>query len=280
MRCTNCGRENARDGRFCTECGKPLARSCPSCQAPVLPAAKFCAQCGANLVVGQETAPTKVATSRQDAERRQLTVLFCDLVGSSAMSQRVDAEVLRDIIRVYQDSCAGVITRWGGYIARYVGDGLLVYFGFPKAQEDAAERAVRAGLNILDALRDVGPVQGQPLAVRIGIATGLCIVGDIIGSAAAQEQAVVGETPNLAARLQTVAQPDSVVNSAGTKDLIGADFVCEALGALELKGFAQRLPAWRVAGTQEVESRFGASHTDRLTHFVGREHESELLLQR
>ncbi|HEX2648944.1 MAG TPA: adenylate/guanylate cyclase domain-containing protein [Burkholderiales bacterium] len=280
VHCSDCGIENPRHALYCAQCGASLAMACPSCKAPASATAKFCAQCGVALTRAQPETVTPPGALRQEAERRQLTVLFCDLAGSTAMSERVDPEVLRDIIRSYQDACTGAITRWDGYIARYVGDGLLVYFGFPKAHEDAAERSVRAAINVLESVAALGKLHGQALAVRIGIATGLCVVGDIVGTGAAQEQTVVGETPNLAARLQGVATPNSVVISAGTKDLLGSNFVCESLGPLELKGLSQPIKAWRVAATREVESRFDAAHGDRLSRFVGREQEIGLLMQR
>lgn len=277
VHCSGCGNENPPAAMFCTECGAALGIVCPSCKAPASAKAKFCAQCGAALARAQ---PENVSTPRQEAERRQLTVLFCDLAGSTPLSQRVDPEVLSDIIRAYQDACAGAITRWNGYIAHYVGDGLLVYFGFPVAYEDAAERSVGAALSILESIAALGTLHGEPLAVRIGVATGLCVVGDIVGTGAAQEQTVIGETPNLAARLQGVATPNSIVISASTKELLGNGFVCERLDPLTLKGFSQPVAAWRVVGTREVESRFDAAHGDRLSQFVGREQEIALLIQR
>ncbi len=219
-------------------------------------------------------------TPTSEAERRHLTVMFCDLVGSTTLAERLDPEEFRDVIRGYQDVCAGVISRFGGYIAKYLGDGILVYFGFPRAHEDDAERAVRSALGIVDSVKTLDAGHGSALEIRIGIATGLVVVGDIVGEGASQEQAVVGETPNLAARLQGLATPNSVVISANTRELLGEQFVYEDLGLQTLKGISERTHAWRVTGEQVVESRFGATHTGRLTKFVGREQEVELLLGR
>jgi class 3 adenylate cyclase len=171
------------------------------------------------------------------AERRQLTVMFCDLVGSTALSARLDPEDLREIIAAYHRAVAEIITRAGGFVSRYMGDGVLVYFGFPQAHEDDAERAVRAGLGAIDAVRrlEIGSVK---LQARVGIATGLVVVGDLIGHGAAQEQSVVGETPNLAARLQALAEPETVVIAVGTRRLVGALFEYRDLGAIEVKGIA------------------------------------------
>jgi class 3 adenylate cyclase/tetratricopeptide (TPR) repeat protein len=215
-----------------------------------------------------------------EAERRQLTVVFCDLVGSTALAEQLDPEDLRDVIRTYQDACAGVVSRFEGYIAKYVGDGLLIYFGYPKAHEDDAERAVRASLGVLSAVTGLRIKSGQTLAVRIGVATGVVVVGDIVGEGAAQEEAVLGETPNLAARLQGLAGPNSIVISAATRDLIGENFESRELGPQALKGFSKPIQAWEITGDRAVESRFQASHGDRLSAFLGREQELQLLMER
>jgi class 3 adenylate cyclase len=220
------------------------------------------------------------APPRSEAERRQLTVLFVDLVGSTELSARLDPEDMGLVIRAYQACCTEIVERWGGHIAKYMGDGVLAYFGWPRAHEDEAERAVRAGLAIIDALTGVETPAGEPLAARIGIATGLVMVGELIGAGAAQEQAVVGETPNLAARLQTLAAPGSVVISQATRRLVGRLFELADLGPLRLKGFAAPLAAWRVEGEGRAEGRFEALHGERLTPLVGREHELGILLER
>ena len=172
------------------------------------------------------------------AERRQLTVMFCDLVGSTAMSARLDPEDMREMIAAYHQCCAGLIERGGGFVAKYMGDGVLAYFGYPQAHEHDAERAVRAGLAIVEAAPTLQTAAGVPLHVRVGIATGIVIVGDLLGSGEAQEREVVGGTPNLAARLQGIAEPDSVVIAEGTRKLLGELFELADLGPQELKGVA------------------------------------------
>ena len=168
----------------------------------------------------QQTAPSAPSVSPEDrAERRQVTVMFSDLVGSTALSARMDPEDLREVISAYQKCVAETVGRFGGFVAKYMGDGVFVYFGYPQAHEDDAERAVRAGLELVAA---VGALKTHaPLQTRVGIATGLVVVGDLIGSGASQEQAIVGETPNLAARLQGVAEPNSVVIAESTRKLVG-----------------------------------------------------------
>jgi class 3 adenylate cyclase len=210
---------------------------------------------------------------QSEAERRQLTVLFCDLVGSTALAVKLDPEDLREVIRGFQSSCAAVISQMGGYVARFMGDGLLAYFGYPQAHEDDAERAVRTGLALVAKVSQLLLPTGDVLQVRVGIATGVVIVGDTIGEERAQEQVVVGETPNLAARLQSVAAPNTTVIAASTLRLLGDIFVCEQLGPLELKGLSESVRAWRVLGERVVESRFAAIHPTNLTRFVGRQNE-------
>ena len=216
----------------------------------------------------------------RDAERRQLTVLFCDLVGSTELSGRLDPEDMSEVIRAYQESCAQVIGRWGGHVAKYMGDGVLAYFGWPVAHEDEAERAVRAGLALGQSLAGVTTAAAEPLTARVGIATGLVMVGELIGEAEAQERAVVGETPNLAARLQTLAAPGSVVISQATRRLLGGVFELADLGPLRLRGFAEPLTAWRVEGEGRAEGRFEARQSAGLTPLVGRDEEIALLLRR
>ena len=199
-------------------------------------------------------------TTSPAAERRQLTVMFCDLVGSTELAARLDPEDMGAVIRAYQECCAEVVERWGGHVAKFMGDGVLAYFGWPQAHEDEAERAVRAGLALVDAVARLATPAGEPLAARIGIATGLVMVGDLIGEGAAQEQAVVGETPNLAARLQALAGPGSVVISQATRRLVGGLFELADLGPQRLKGFAEPLAAWRVEGEGRAEGRFEALH--------------------
>ena len=229
-------------------------------------------------------APIAVATAasatprRADtAERRQVTVMFSDLVGSTALSARMDPEDLRDVISAYQKSVAETVQRFGGFVAKFMGDGVLVYFGYPQAHEDDAERAVRAALELVAAVS--GLKTHAALQTRVGIATGLVVVGDLIGSGASQEQAIVGETPNLAARLQGVAAPNSVVIAESTRKLVGNLFELEDLGAQDLKGIAGHARAWAVLRASSAEGRFEAMHATGLTDLVGREEELDLLLQ-
>jgi class 3 adenylate cyclase/predicted ATPase len=225
-------------------------------------------------IAGSEARP------RDSAERRQVTIMFSDLVGSTALSARMDPEDLREIVSSYQRCVAEAVRRFGGFVAKYMGDGVLVYFGYPTAHEDDAERAVRAGLAVVEAVGRL-PMEGEPLQVRIGIATGLVVVGDLVGAGAAQEQAVVGETPNLAARLQALAPPNAVVIAQGTHRLTGGLFEYQSLGTVEAKGFAESVRAWRVLEESQVENRFEALHpSGGETPLVGREGEIELLLRR
>jgi len=214
------------------------------------------------------------------AERRQLTVMFIDLVGSTAMSARLDPEDMRAIIAAYHKCCASLIASNGGFVAKYMGDGVLAYFGYPQAHEHDAERAVRAGLGIAEAAPKLKTAAGGPLHVRVGIATGIVVVGDLLGSGEAQERGVVGDTPNLAARLQAIAEPDTVVIAEGTRRLLGNLFELQDLGAKDLKGIAGPAQAWAALRPSSAESRFEALHTAGLTALVGREEEFELLLRR
>jgi len=231
-----------------------------------------------------ETTPVAVARASTDvptkdiAERRQVTVMFSDLVGSTALSALMDPEDLREIIAAYQKCVTWTVARFGGFVAKYMGDGVLVYFGYPQAHEDDAERAVRAGLELVTAVS--GLKTSAALQTRLGIATGLVVVGDLIGSGAAQEQAVVGETPNLAARLQSIAEPSTVVIAESTRRLLGSLFELEDLGAQDLKGIAAPVRAWSALRPSSVESRFEALHASGLTELVGREEELELMLRR
>ena len=235
---------------------------------------------------GLSAAPTQVAPAAGPApaaafaERRQLTVMFCDLVGSTAMSARLDPEDMREVIRAYQDACSGAIARYDGFVAKFMGDGVLAYFGFPRAHEEDAERAVRAGLDISAVVAKLETAAKDRLQVRIGVATGVVVVGDLVGQGSAQEQAVVGDTPNLAARLQALAEPGSLVIAESTKRLLGGVFELKALGPQTLKGFEAPVPAWAVLREAEIVSRFEASRAQGLTPFVGREHEVALLRER
>lgn len=215
--------------------------------------------------------------SGAEAERRQLTVMFCDLVGSTELSRQLDPEDLRDLMRRYQDAVAGPVARYGGHVAKFLGDGVLVYFGWPLSYEDQAERAVRAGLGVVGAVERVPLDSGESLRTRVGIATGRVVVGDLIGESATEAEAVSGETPNLAARLQGIAAPSQVVVGAITHRLIGTTFEVEDLGRQNLKGFSEAVGAWRIIGEGRAESRFEAARGATLTPIVGRAHELGLL---
>src|SRR5215468_4990183 len=214
-----------------------------------------------------------------EAERRQLTVMFCDLVGSTELSSRLDPEDYREVIAAYHRAVADVIRSFDGFVAKYMGDGVLVYLGYPQAHEDDAERAVRAGLGVVDAVARL-VAETAKLQARVGIATGLAVVGDLIGAGSAQEQSVVGETPNLAARLQALAEPGAVVIAARTRRLVGDLFDYRDLGAVEVKGIAEPVPVWQVLGSSAVESRFEALRGSTLSPMVGRDEEINLLLRR
>ena len=218
------------------------------------------------------------AAPHDTAERRQVTVMFSDLVGSTALSARMDPEDLREVISAYQKCVAETVGRFGGFVAKYMGDGVLIYFGYPQAHEDDAERAVGAGLELVAVVSDLKT--HAALQTRVGIATGLVVVGDLIGSGASQEQAIVGETPNLAARLQGIAEPNSVVLAESTRKLLGNLFELEDLGAKDLKGVAGPVRAWAAVRASSAEGRFEAMHATGLTNLVGREEELDLLLRR
>ena len=297
MECQACGSENREGRRFCSECGASLASPCPQCAFVNEPGEKFCGGCGVSLAPASapgaskpETAQTPTPSPRVDrkheeteATRRQLTVMFCDLVGSTALSERLDPEDLSELLEAYQDTCAAAINRFDGYIGRYVGDALLVYFSYPQAHEDDPQRAVRAGLGIVEAIGALNPKLGKPgitLAVRIGISTGLVVVGDIGKGERREKSAIVGETPNLAARLQDFAEPNTIVIGAATHRLVEDLFICDDLGPQQLKGISEPVAAYRVREESGVRDRFEATVRRGLTPLVGREEEINLLLRR
>jgi class 3 adenylate cyclase len=291
MECPRCRADIPEESKFCDECGAALPGRCPSCGAAIRSGAKFCPACGKKLTASNcdptaatSAVPTSpIVLARAPAERRHLTVMFCDLVNSTVLSARLDPEDMGDVLRVYHDGCAKIVARFEGFVAKYMGDGVLVYFGYPHAHEDDAERAVRAGLALVEAIgATMLPLPGElKLQLRVGIATGLVVVGDLIGSGAAQEEAVVGETPNLAARLQGLAAPDAVVIGADTRRLTGGLFEYRDLGAATLKGFADPVQAWQVVGPSAIESRFEALHaTSTTTPLIGRDEELDLLMRR
>src|SRR5206468_8449730 len=257
IRCPSCGHRNRSDRRYCAACGGHLGQACSSCGTRNNPEEKFCGACGAAL--------TEAAA---EGERRQLTVLFCDLVGSTAIAGQLDPEDWREIAAEYQRAAAETVARFGGHVAKYLGDGLLVYFGYPHAHEDDPERAVRAGLALLDKIaelnRQLEPVRGVRLAVRVGIHTGAVVIGE--GATAGAE--VFGETPNIAARLQTMAEPDTVLITEATHRLVSGRFIVEAKGAPPLKGVRQPVAVFRVLQASGVRSRLAAAGARGLTPFV------------
>ena len=220
------------------------------------------------------------ATEAAAAERRHLTVMFVDLVGSTALAERLDPEDMREVLAAYHACCAGLIASHGGFIAKYMGDGVLAYFGYPQAHERDADNAVGAALAIVAAAPKLATTAGAPLHVRIGLATGLVVVGDLLGTGEAQERGVVGDTPNLAARLQSIVEPDGVVIAEGTRELLGGLFELEDLGARDLKGIARPVRAWAALRASPVQDRFEALHGADVTPLVGRDEECELLLRR
>src|SRR5262249_19873607 len=227
--------------------------------------------------------PQTLDAKSTDGERRQLTVMFCDVVGSTALSEQLDPEEWREVVRAYHQISAEVIGRCEGHVAQHLGDGQLVYFGYPAAHEDDAQRAVRAGLEIVEAMQTLPQrlniLLPRPLQVRIGIHTGLVVVGEV-GGGAKREQLALGETPNIAARLQGLAEPDTVVISAVTYRLVSGLFECEELGPQTLKGISTPLVVYRVEGESAAQSRFEAAVQKGLTPLVGRTEELALLHQR
>jgi class 3 adenylate cyclase len=235
----------------------------------------------ANTKVPLPDALPTIGRSPKDApERRHLTVMICDLVGSTALSARLDPEDMRAVIDAYHAACARITRTYDGFLAEFRGDGILAYFGYPLAHEDDAERTVRAGLDIIAAVARLETHAAEPLAVRIGIATGVVVVGDLSREGALREHAVVGETPNLAARLQALAEPGTIVVAASTRRLLGDLFRLRDLGRHEVKGIAEPVAAWVVEGVSDSESRFEAVRAAGLTDFIGREDELEFLLER
>ena len=275
MQCPACGEALRDDARYCTACGTPLASRCPRCNAVNPPGARFCARCGVDIL---ETSHSSAAEP-SEGERRQLSVMLCDLVDSTPLSTRLDPEELSEVIRAYQARAAAAIKSYGGYIARYVGDGILSYFGWPESKEADAERAVRAALAIVSAFTE-SPVGSETLQVRVGVATGTVVVGEPIGSGASAQQTAIGITPNLAARLEGIAGPNGVAIDAVTRRLIGDWFSCEELGPLTLKGFDAPVQAWRVLAERPVEDRFVALHSMELVPLVDRDEEVAVLQRR
>ena len=282
MDCPNCHALLPERANFCSQCGFALSPPCSSCGHTNASGSKFCIKCDTPLagvgdvVPSPELAPV-MPLRVVSAERCHLTVMFCDLVGSTELSVHLDVEDLQEVIGAYQRRVAEVVTGFGGFVARRVGDGVLIYFGYPNADEDDPEQAVRASLAVIEA---VGRLEiAEPLQVRLGIATGLVVVGDLIGSGNVNDYEVLGEVPNLAARLHTLAEPNSIVIAEGTRRLVGSVFRLEDLGFKDLKGFAEPQRAWRVLGENRFKGRFEALRSAE-TPFVNRQEEIDLLLRR
>jgi class 3 adenylate cyclase/predicted ATPase len=306
MQCPSCGFANPEDMSFCGKCGTSLSPSCPQCGFANPTDFAFCGKCGSRLAAqfavkskqakrtpkltqqakrdkrsqGKAQVSKEPRRAASEAERRQLTVLFCDLVGSTALSERLDPEELREVVRAYHQVCAETIGRFEGHIAQYLGDGLLVYFGYPLAHEDDAQRAVRAGFGIVAAIQDAPLLRAHGVQVRLGIHTGPVVVGDI-GTGMKREQLALGETPNLAARLQGLAEPSTVVISAATQRLIAGFFDCQDLGQQAVKGVSAPMQVYRVVAESRAQSRLEVdASTGKLTPLVGRAHEVGLILER
>src|SRR5262245_52011252 len=283
LRCPSCSADVPEGGNFCEQCGVAIPRQCAACGHANSAKARFCSNCGARL--GAETPAPPPSTSahpssRPLAERRLLTVMFCDMVGSSALSTRMDPEEQRDVVSNFQACCAKEIKRLGGMVAQYLGDGVLAYFGYPAAHEDDAERAVRSGLSVLAAAGVLKPAEGVTVQTRIGIATGVVVIGDLVREEVTQESAAIGETTNLAARLQTLAEPNSLLVCPETHRLVGDLFEYRDLAQHALKGFIKPVHVRQVTGVSRVENRFEARRIDVAVPLLGRDEELELLLRR
>src|SRR5262245_22968033 len=293
MKCPRCQQDNPVGVKFCGACGVQFDVACPSCRALNPPTNRFCHQCGQGLAMAVPAASAGAPTYTADeprsptpdptqAERRQLTVMFCDLVGSTALSERLDPEDVREIVRAYQEVCAQAILRFDGHVAQYLGDGLLVYFGYPVAHEDDAQRAIRAALGIVGAMELLNArlyaEREIRLAVRLGIHTGLVVVGQM-GGGGRHERLALGDTPNIAARLQALAEPDAAIISEATYRLLHGIFACRALGFLPLKGVSTPMRAYCVLGERTDSRSEGTTEAGR-TPLVGREQEVALILDR
>ena len=283
MLCLRCG-ANVVDGKsFCGDCGSPLPIECKTCGNQNPPGKRFCADCGAVLRATPFEQHEPAATKHRQpiAERRQLTMMFVDLVGSTKLGARLDPEDLREVIATYQSCIDSIVARFDGFVARYMGDGALVYFGYPRAHEDDAERAVHAGLAIVEAVRNLRTVAGSvgTLACRVGIATGPVVVGDVIGSGSSLESPVVGDAPNLAVGLVTMTEPGTVAIAETTQRLTGGLFDYKVLGPTKLKGSPTPIYAWAVLAEKPIDSRFEALRTGNLP-LLGRTEELDLLLRR
>ncbi|MGH7813751.1 MAG: AAA family ATPase [Candidatus Binataceae bacterium] len=285
MNCSKCGAANARGLKFCEQCGAPFSRCCPKCEFENSPAARFCGECGVPLTAApagpQADAAAPSAALAAEGERRHLTVLFCDLVGSTEIAARLDPEEWRDIAAQYQRTAAEAVTRLGGRVAKYLGDGLVVYFGYPEAHEDDAERAARAGLSIVDAVAELNQRLSTgnhrvKLAVRVGVDTGSVVVGQGGGT----EAEVFGDVPNIAARVQALATPDSVLITGAVQEIVAGLFEVEDCGEQRLKGISHPVQLYRAVKAGAVRRRAHGVAARSPSRFVGREDELHLLMSR
>jgi class 3 adenylate cyclase len=281
MRCSKCGSDNREGRKFCTTCGTPLVTACPKCAAPIQPDERFCGECGtalADAVPAAAAARTTPVTASAGGERRHLTVLFCDLVGSTEIAARLDPEEWRETVTAYHRAAAEAVTHYGGHVAKYLGDGVMAFFGYPEAHDNDAERAARAGLEMLDAISKLGGQPGHPkLAVRVGIDSGAVVVG----AGAGKEADVFGEAPNIAARVQAAAESGTVLITDAVHRLVSGLFVVESRGVSALKGIERPLQLYRVVQPSRVRGRLEAAAAVRgLTPFVGREDELRSLMTR
>lgn len=282
MECSTCHYNNPQDALFCMKCGGKLQRECPACGAELPENALFCLKCGIKLSLRDSPTEDQQQAFVPDTERRQLTVMFCDIVDSTSISEKLDPEDLREMLRDYQKTCYKIIHRFDGHIAQYLGDGLLVYFGYPQAHEDDAQRAARTGLAIVEAVNRLNPSLQEKwnveLSVRVGIHTGLVVTGEV-GEGSSSEYLAIGDVPNIAARLQGEAAPDTVMVSTATYKLIEGFFACHSPENLVLKGFSQPMGICQIDHVSTARLRLD-SITDRLTPIVGREQETSLLFER
>ncbi len=276
--CPNCLSPNAPEHPYCAGCGHALEITCPDCRFDNPPHANYCAGCGKPLAAGAGPAP---AAERVQAERRQVTVLFADLVGSTNLASQLDPEDLRDLMHDYQRACTDLVRQYGGHVAQYLGDGILAYFGYPRAHEDDPARAARAGLEIVKRIASAPlGARRSRLSTRIGIATGTVVVDEHRRLGTVTRREVVGQTPNLAARLQGLARPGTVVVAEQTKRLLGGQFKYEDLGTARLKGFSLPVRAYRVIAPVDTRLRYEATRGRRMPPLVGREDELRWLKER
>src|SRR4029453_8096946 len=277
MHCTNCAAEVPEQRKFCGQCGAAVVRRCLVCGAANPAPNKFCGDCGTRLRV-ESSAVVPAAPDSRPIERRQLTVLFCDLVGSTALSARLDPEDFGAIIAGYRRCITETVACFDGFVARHHGDGAVIYFGYPHAHEADAERAVHASLALVQAVAAL-PTK-EKLRARIGVATGVALVGDMSDSAISEEHGILGDTPNLAARLQSLAQPGGVIISGHTRSIAGVQFEYLDLGKVEINGYAKPVAAWQVTGKTAVTSRSDALQSSDLLPLIGRDQEMALLTRR